>query len=310
MNEDFEIRESVTLKEHLSTQSKAISKILHRFAMHSMKMQEQFPRYLRGIENDKNKYGEAVARLDKWANDSLCECLAQTQEVAKIYSEELKTPIDLKNGAKYYATLDPLDGSSNIVTNNIFGIILGIYKKDLPQPGKNLVASAIKVYGPVNTFIYSTGEGTHEFVKYYDENDVAKFYLLHENIRFPKTPQVFGIGGSPLDWEAEFMQFAKSLFKKEKLKARYCGSFVGDFSQILHKGGFFAYPKTKSNPNGKLRLTYEANPIAFLAENAGGATYDGENGSILQKIPKDVDECTPVYISNKELIEKMKIQLK
>lgn len=296
----------ITLKKHLATSEPQLAKILHAFAIHSLQMQEQFPKYLQGIENNKNKYGEAVAKLDNWANNSLIECLKKTKLVRKIYSEELKTPINCEKNAPYIATLDPLDGSSNIATNNIFGIILGLYKDDLPQPGKNLSAAAVKVYGPVNTLIYSTGKGSHEFVKHYDENDQPTFYLLHENLKFPKKPEVFGIGGQPLDWDANFMKFAKSLFKKEKLKARYCGSFVGDFSQIIHKGGFFAYPSTKRNPNGKLRLTYEANPIAFLTEQAGGASTDGKSDSILNIIQKDPDQTIPVYIGNKELIKKLK----
>jgi len=298
-----------TLKQHLEKCEPDLASILHSFALHSMKMQEQFPKYLQGVENDKNKYGEAVAKLDNWANDSLVQCLKATKKVRKIYSEELETPTELDPKAPYVATLDPLDGSSNIATNNIFGIILGLYKDDLPQPGRNLKAAAIKVYGPVNTFIYSTGKGTHEFVKHYNLDDRPTFYLLHENIKFPKKPEVFGIGGEPLDWEPKFLSFAKSLFRKENLKPRYCGSFVGDFSQILHRGGFFAYPKTGSSPNGKLRLTYEASPISFLAENAGGASYDGEKGSILNKIPKEVDERVQVYIGNKKLIQKLKNSL-
>lgn len=300
---------SKTLKQHLRDCDPDIAAILHSFAFHSMKMQEQFPKYLQGTENDKNKYGEAVAKLDKWANDSLIQCLNGTGVVKKIYSEELQTAQICNPDAKYIATLDPLDGSSNIATNNIFGIILGIYSQDLPQPGKNLKAAAIKVYGPVNTFIYSTGNGTHEFVKHYDKSSKPELYLLHENLQFPKIPQVFGIGGEPLCWEPKFLKFAKGLFKKEKLKARYCGSFVGDFSQILHRGGFFAYPPTEKTPNGKLRLAYEANPISFLAEQAGGASYDGEKGSILNKIPKETDECTPVYLGNKELISRLKAAL-
>lgn len=298
-----------TFKQHISSLPSVLQQILYSFSQHSLQMQDNFPKYLKGVENDKNKYGEAVAKLDKWANDSLVKCLIDTGAVRKIYSEELKEPKMGKAGAPYVATLDPLDGSSNISTNNIFGIILGIYKDDLPQPGKNLSAVAVKVYGPVNTLIFSSGNGTHVFVKHYDKNDKATFYMLHKNIKFQKA-EVFGIGGDPLDWDAKFMRFAKDLFKKERLKARYCGSFVGDFSQILHRGGFFAYPSNAKSQNGKLRLTYEANPISFLAEQAGGASYDGKTGSILNIIPKDADQRVPVYIGNRDLIEKLKEAIK
>ncbi|MEM4137752.1 MAG: class 1 fructose-bisphosphatase [Candidatus Anstonellaceae archaeon] len=288
-------------KEKIEPQLK---NIFLKFAFHSLRMQDNFPKYLKGVENNPNKYGEIVAKLDKWANDSLVEHLSKVNEINTIYSEELEKPYVVNTEGKYYVTLDPLDGSSNIVANNVFGIILGVYDKKLPQKGENLKLAAIKVYGPVNLLIYSCGKGTHEFVKHYDEYDRAEFFLLNENLKFPQPGEVFGIGGQPTEWDEKFLKFAKGLFKVEKLKVRYCGSLVGDFSQILHRGGFFAYPSTKKSPQGKLRLTYECNPVAFIAENASGSAVDGKE-PILKKEVSEIDQRTPFYVGNKEIIQKM-----
>jgi len=269
---------------------------------------------------DKNKYGEAVAKLDEWINGYLCDKFVQTGLVRKIYSEELKEPLvattmpetipgtNSKSAiqiAPFVVTLDPLDGSSNIVTNNPFGTIVGVYREDLPQAGRKLVAAIYKLYGPVNTLVYTTGNGTHEFVKHYDSQGNARFYLLAGNMKIPEPGEVFGLGGDPLDWDAKFLSFAKDLFRKEKLRVRYCGTFVADFSQILHRGGIFAYPSTRKNPKGKLRLTYEAAPMGFIWEQAGGASWSGKS-SLLDVADADADSRVPLYMGNKSLVEKLK----
>lgn len=302
----MELYEYKTLKEKLCEEDSALSSLLHSFAMHSLQMQDQFPKYLSGVENEPNKYGEAVAKLDRWANDTLVKHLLDTGFVRKIYSEELREPVLGGEDAPFVITMDPLDGSSNITTNNAFGIILGVYRKDLPAKGRELVAACYKLYGPVNTFVYSTGKGVHEFVKHYDVEDNACFYLMHEDIKLPTTPQVFGIGGHPMNWSRKFRDFAKDLFKVHKMKPRYCGTFVADFSQLLHKGGFFSYPKMDEAPGGKLRLYYECQQLAFICEQAGGASWDGKRGSILDVEQKDIDARTPLYLGNKRLIEKLK----
>jgi fructose-1,6-bisphosphatase I len=253
-----------------------------------------------------NKYGEAVAKLDEWVNGYLCDNLVKTGLVRKIYSEELEEPLLARSDAPFVVTLDPLDGSSNIVSNNSFGSIVGIYREDLPQSGRKLVAALYKLYGPVNTLVYTVGKGTHEFVKHYDSEGNARFLLLAKNMAIPQPGEVFGLGGDPLDWSPQFLKFAKDLFREEKLKVRYSGTFVADFSQILHRGGMFSYPSTKKNPKGKLRLFYEAQPMAFIIEQAGGATYDGAKGSLLDVKGNDVDARTPLYMGSRQLIQKLK----
>lgn len=303
----------VTLADHLkrSGVDEQLRHLINSFAYVSLDAQHQFPKYLRGTLGDRNKYGEAVARLDEWINGYLCDNLVKTGVVRKIYSEELKIPLVATSNpdAPFVIAMDPLDGSSNIISNNAFGSIVGVYRDDLPQKGRKLVAAFYKLYGPVNTFAYTIGKGTHEFVKHYDSSGKAQFLLLAENLETPEPGEVFGLGGDPLEWSPEFLKFAKDLFRKERMKVRYSGTFVADFSQILHRGGIFAYPPTKKNPNGKLRLFYEAQAMAFIYEQAGGASWSGKS-SLLDVAGKDADARVPLYIGNKHLIEKLKKALK
>ena len=297
----------VSLSQHLKQAGcdAELRRLIHSFAHIALDAQHQFPKYLRGTMGNKNKYGEAVARLDEWVNGYLCDSMIKTGLVRKIYSEELKKPLTGTPTGPFVIALDPVDGSSNIVSNNPFGTIVGVYREDLPQKGSKLVAAFYKLYGPVNTFVYSIGKGTHEFVKHYDGEGHAQFFLLAENLKIPGKGEVFGIGGDPVDWSPVFLKFAKDLSRKEKLKVRYCGTFVADFSQILHKGGIFAYPETKKAKKGKLRLFYEAQTMAFLAEQAGGASWSGKC-SLLDVSGRDVDARVPVYLGSKGLIGKLR----
>ena len=300
-------QKTIALSEHLrdAGADEQLRHLINSFAYIALDAQHEFPKYLRGTMGDRNKYGEAVAKLDEWVNGYLCDNLVKTGVVRKIYSEELREPLIAHEDAPFVVAMDPLDGSSNIVSNNAFGSIVGVYRDDLPQKGRKLVAAFYKLYGPVNTFVYSIGKGTHEFVKHYDSEGKAQFLLLADNLKIPEPGEVFGLGGDPLDWSPEFLKFAKDLFRKEKLKVRYSGTFVADFSQILHRGGIFAYPSTKKSAEGKLRLFYEAQTMAFLWEQAGGASWSGK-GSLLDVEGKDVDARVPLYLGNRHLVEKLR----
>lgn len=300
----------ITLEQHLAA-SKAdakLQRLISSFAYIALDAQHQFPKYLRGTVGEPNKYGEAVAALDEWVNGFLCDSLVKTGLVRKIYSEELREPLLARNGAPFVVAMDPLDGSSNIVSNNAFGTIVGVYREDLPQTGRKLVAAFYKLYGPVNTFVYTAGKGTHEFVKHYDSEGNAQFLLLAGNMKIPEPGGVFGLGGDPVDWSPLFLMFAKDLFRKERMKARYSGTFVADFSQVLHGGGIFAYPSTKKSPKGKLRLFYEAQPMAFLMEQAGGESWSG-SCSLLDAVGSDADARTPLYMGSRALVKKLKSAL-
>jgi len=296
------MQKEITIEEHTRELDPELAKLLCTIADMTVEIRNEFPHRLMGVSGT-NKYGEVVSELDAWVNDYICKKLAATGLVRKIYSEELVQPLLVREDAPFVVAMDPLDGSSNIVTNNPFGTIMGIYRKDLPVTGENLAASLYKLYGPITTLVYDAGKGVHEFVKH--RKGAARYCLLHENMKIPEEGGVFGLGGEPLEWTPEFLRFAKDLVKVHKLKLRYCGAFVGDFSQILHKGGFFSYPSSVKNPKGKLRLFYEAQPMAKIFEDAGGATWSGSE-SLLKTKCDDVNVRTPLYFGNKKIIELLK----
>lgn len=278
----------------------SLAKIMLTFAYGSVDMQLRFTRHLREkVSEAENKYGEAQKALDLWANDVLCKTMLETRDVKLIFSEELKTPMQGNPDGKYIITLDPLDGSSNIESKNIFGSILGVYE-NVPTKGREIKAAAIVVYGPVFSMVYSAGEGVHELEKDYGKYGFSQFEELHKNMKIPDTPKVYGVGGNHLDWKDEFVEYVDYL--SQRLTLRYSGAFVADFMQILHRGGIFAYPNLKSAPQGKLRLLYECVPLSFIMEQAGGLSWDGRNGSILDAPIIDMDARVGLYIGNEELI--------
>jgi fructose-1,6-bisphosphatase I len=289
----------ISLEEHTRELEPELAKLICAIGDLTVPLQNEFPHRLMGVANAPNKYGEAVSELDTWANGFLCDSLIKTGFVRKIYSEELEKPLTYNDSAPFVVTLDPLDGSSNIASNNPFGTIVGIYRKDLPCKGKELVASLFKLYGPITTIVLAAKRGVHEYVKHHTGS--AKYMLLHEKMKLPPKGKVIGFGGDITDYPEGIYAYTKTLVKQKKLKVRYCGAFVGDFSQVLHYGGLFMYPTLKSKPEGKLRLAYEGIPMGNIMEQAGGASSNGKV-SLLDIMPKDVDERTPVYVGNKDII--------
>ncbi len=261
-------------------------------------IRKEFPHRI-GDAGTKNKYGEDQKALDVWVNDFITEKLIDSGLVKMVVSEELPEPVKSKSGkGKFNVAMDPLDGSSNVKSNNLFGTIIGIYKaKDKPTKGRNQIAALYKLYGPNTTLVFTTGDGVHEFIK--SRRTTEDFILLKENLKFPE-PKIYGVGGNPDKWIPEF-DLVVRLLRNKGLKNRYGGSFVGDFNQILHHGGFFGYPATIDNPRGKLRLVFEGNPMALIAEQAGGSSSCGSK-NLLDIDPINTDSRVPLYIGNKELI--------
>ncbi len=291
----------VSLKSHLesSVADADLRQLLTAIADFSVPVRTEFPHRL-ATTADRNKYGEATAELDRWVNDFVVSGLLSTGLVRKVYSEELEVPMVSEGGReKYVVAIDPLDGSSNIISNNAFGMIFGIYKKDLPVRGAEQVAALYKVYGPMTTLVYTAGKGSHEFVKYLKGD--LRFALTAENIRLPEPGKVYGLGGSPGEWSPGFHKFAESLAIERGMKNRYCGTFVADVNQVIHYGGLFAYPATSKAQGGKLRLFYEGAPVGFIVEQAGGASSNGRS-SLLQVEATDPDVRTPVFVGNKKLV--------
>ncbi len=263
------------------------------------------PERLEAIRHQTNQFGEQVRLLDDWLNELLVNHLRKIPSVRKIYSEELAEPALANKSGRFFVTLDPLDGSSNALSNNAFGLIVGIYERDLPVQGSQLKTALYVLFGPATTLNVTVGKGVLEFVRHSDRH---RFALTHQNICLPYRPQVVGLGGDLHNYPRQTLHRLVSVSRKEKLKLRYSGSLAADISQILHYGGAYAYPATPAHPEGKLRLYFEANPLAFLMEQACGAASDGKR-RILAKKGARFDQRTPLILGNTELVKKVAASL-
>jgi len=289
------------IKEHLEGIDKELASLILKIGDISNTISNELP-YRRGKADTKNVFGELQLVIDKWADQFLIDELKKSNLVKTLASEEQPDLVKLNDDGIFNVTVDPLDGSSNIESNNLVGTIIGIYKKDLPTQGKNQIAAMYILFGPVTTLIYTAQNGVHEFLQ-----TKKGFVLREENIKLPEPGKLYSVGGLRKDWLPSFNKYVEEL-EMEGFKLRYGGSFVGDFNQILHYGGIFAYPALNTKPNGKLRLLFESNPMSFIIEQAGGASTNG-NGSILEVEPENIDQRVPTYVGNKNLIEKLEKML-
>jgi len=248
-------------------------------------------------------YGEQQLELDVWLNNLFVGSLRESKLVGQVASEEMGEVKDLGRG-RFSVVLDPLDGSSNVRSNNIFGTIFGIFDgTPLPARGSDLFAAGYLIYGPATTFVYATRSAVHEFVQR-SAGRSDEFVLLEEGLRLPSKGKLYGVGGHRDRWIPEVKSFIGEL-ERELMNLRYGGSFVGDFNQILHYGGFFAYPAQVDKPAGKYRLHFESNPIAFIAEAAGGAGTTGRE-RLLDVAPIRIDQTVPTYVGNQDLVDRFR----
>ena len=273
-----------------------------------------------GYTGDSNVHGEQVKKLDIFANDIFTKSMDYFGLIAALASEEEDDVIRMPKGdeaGKYIVLFDPLDGSSNIDVNVSIGTIFSIYRKKTPngkvgdlqdclQKGSEQVAAGYILYGSSTIFVYTTGEeGVHGFTL---DPSVGEFLLSHENIRIPENGKIYSLNeGNYKDWHQGLKNFIKHLqdyvdIDEADFTARYIGSMVADIHRNLIYGGIFIYPRDKKRPNGKLRLIYECNPMAFIVEAAGGKASDGRK-RILDLEPSHLHEKTPIYIGSKELVE-------
>jgi len=274
-----------------------------------------------GRTEDINIQDEQVMKLDRFADLTIYRLNDHTGRLAAMASEEnadhLPIPDKYPKG-KYVLLYDPLDGSSNVDYNVPVGTIFGIYQRispdgpgtleDLLQPGKNLVASGYLCYGSSTMLVYTTGNGVHGFTL---DPTVGEFLLSHPYIRMPSPPKYFSVNlGYQTYWSAGVRHYTQYLQGEgggiKGLSLRYIGTLVSDFHRNLLAGGIFYYPadtKDPKKPTGKLRLLYEAAPLAFIAEQAGGYASDGRQ-SILDIQPKSLHQRTPLFIGNRYLVEK------
>lgn len=244
---------------------------------------------------EENPSDERQLEADVWANEFLKEKVTSIEGVGEFASEEEEEVTDCGEGLS--VAIDPLDGSSNIPTNNLVGTIVGIYDAELPAKGEELIASFYVLYGPLTTFTVARNGEVNEYVLEERSGDEVELHLASEDIEVPE-PYVYGFGGNK-NWTDDFRDFAERI--SEDYKLRYGGAFVGDVNQVLHQGGVFGYPWRTDAPDGKLRLLFEGNPVAYIFETGGGASSNGEE-SLLEVEVENIHQRTPVFVGSREAI--------
>lgn len=264
-----------------------------------------------GAMGSTNTTGEQQQKLDVLANIRFTRALSKGGEVCALISEETESFVDLNNQGNYVIAIDPLDGSSNIDVNVSIGTIFSVYRRkskvgtpiqdqDILQRGTEQVAAGYILYGSSTMLVYTTGHGVNGFTY---EPTLGEYFLSHENMKMPDEGKIFSINeGSANSFDksvADYLQFCKD----KNYTARYIGSLVADFHRNMLKGGIYIYPATAKDSNGKLRLMYECNALAFVAEQAGGKASDGVN-RILDIQPKSLHQRTPFYVGSKEMVKK------
>ncbi|WP_254862048.1 class 1 fructose-bisphosphatase [Halovivax gelatinilyticus] len=249
-----------------------------------------------------NPSGETQAEADVWADELLAERLAAIEGVAEYASEE-RVEISQVGDGDLYVAVDPLDGSSNLKSNNTMGTVFGIYDEPLPAPGTSLVASGWILYGPITTMAFAR-DGT--VTKY--ELTGGERTVVDPDVTIPDEPLVYGFGGRVPDWPADFEAYVREIESDDSLKLRYGGAMIGDVNQVLTYGGIFAYPALEGSPEGKLRLQFECNPIAHLVETAGGRSSDGSQ-SILAVEPTELHQRVPLHVGTESLIDRLESAL-
>jgi fructose-1,6-bisphosphatase I len=266
-----------------------------------------------GMAGSENIQGEDQKMLDVVGHIRFVRALKMGGQVCCIVSEEQEELVLTGNeDAKYVIAMDPLDGSSNIEVNVPIGTVFGIYRRktevgtsptvaeDALQPGHEQVAAGYVLFGSSTMLVYTTGYGVNGFT--YDPT-LGEFYLSHPKMRFPEEGNIYSINESHYFKYAEAIQQYLNHCKQEGYTARYIGSFVSDFHRSLIKGGIYLYPATPGvYPEGKLRLLYECNPLAFIAEQAGGMAYGGGQ-RIMDIVPKDMHQRVPLVIGSERMVK-------
>jgi fructose-1,6-bisphosphatase I len=261
-----------------------------------------------------NVQGEHVKKLDAWANDVIVRALEASGRVSIVVSEEMDEPLDLGDG-KYVVCIDPVDGSSNLDVNGIVGTIFSVRLRlgagretvaaDATQPGSAQVAAGYIMYGPGTVLVYAAGHGVHGFTL---EPTIGEFIRSHEDIRIPSRGRIYSVNdGNALGWPPGIARYIEYLRAPDPstgrpYTARYVGSMVADVHRTLLEGGIFLYPAVTGadgKAHGKLRLQYEAAPMGFLVEQAGGRASTGRE-RILDIHPTSPHQRVPLMIGSRE----------
>ena len=269
-----------------------------------------------GFTGHSNVYGEEVKKLDMFAHDTLLRATEHSGQLCVMASEEHEDIIQIPDHmsiGKYVLLFDPLDGSSNIDANVSVGTIFGIYNrispagrpgilKDCLQKGTEQICAGYVVYGSSTMLVYTTGNGVHGFTL---DPSYGEFILSHPNIKTPRKGNIYSVNESHFDyWDQHiknYIHYIKQVDEKtgRPLNSRYIGSMVSDIHRNLLYGGVYLYPSSKLAPEGKLRLTYECNPIAFIVEQAGGKASNGYS-RILELKPEELHQRTPFIAGSEE----------
>lgn len=272
-----------------------------------------------GSTDESNVHGEQLKKLDVFANNQFISALKVNGKCCGIATEEEENFIPVEtyeDGANYLVMLDPLDGSSNIDANVSIGTIFSIYRKktdeneatldDFLQPGQQQVAAGYVIYGSSTMLVYTTGAGVNGFTL---DPSIGEFCLSHPNFKIPEQAKTYSINQGYYErFDEGLKQFISWCQQKDASSGRpyslrYIGSMVADVHRNLVQGGIFVYPKTESDPNGKLRLLYECNPMAFIVEQAGGRATTGSQ-RILEIAPQHLHERSPIYVGSSGMVEK------
>lgn len=270
-----------------------------------------------GSTANENVQGEIQQKLDVLANEIIIKAVDHGGRLCAMASEEEPGIIAIPDGfkcGKYCLLFDPLDGSSNIDVNVPVGTIFSVLRKttsgahgtmeDMLQPGNKQVAAGYVIYGSSTMLVYTTGQGVHGFTL---DPSIGEFLLSHPNIRTPAKGRYLSVNNS---YEQNWDDNVSALMRRYRgldgarpaMNVRYVGSLVADFHRNLLGGGLFAYPSNTKNPRGKLRLLYEANPLAFIVEQAGGAASNGQH-RIMDIDPTELHQRTPLFIGSKSDVE-------
>lgn len=272
-----------------------------------------------GLDGSTNVHGEAVKKLDLFADQQLISALDRSMITCMVISEENDGIVKLSSkGGKYIVYLDPLDGSSNIDVNVSIGSIFSVYMReprfdpkieegDALQPGVRQVAAGYVLYGSSTTLAYTTGLGVTLFTL---DPSIGEFILHERQIKMPEHGAIYSINeGSYNSWDEGLKKYIKYCQEEDPetgrpYSARYIGSMVADIHRTLIKGGIFIYPHSKRYPSGKLRLMYECNPLSFIIEQAGGMATNGHK-RIMEIEPTAIHQQTPIYIGSKNNVAKV-----
>jgi fructose-1,6-bisphosphatase I len=249
-----------------------------------------------GSDGGTNPSGEAQIDADVWADGLFFEALSAIEGIGEYVSEERADAVDCGEG--YSIAIDPLDGSSNLASNNPVGTIIGVYDAALPATGRELVAAVMVLYGPYTTMVVAR-----------EDEDAVEEYLLTEGSRegwgaceLPSDPTVVGIAGKRSDRSDACNALVAEL--ESELKLRYGGAMAADIRQVIEYGGLFGYPAVEGHPDGKLRVHFEAAPLGYILNALGGSSTDGEK-SLLDVDPTGLHARTPTFLGNADLVEQV-----